>query len=73
MIVHKSRDWVSKQTSIKREGFDDQKDNKTVEEKHNAVNQNSNFEPLASTIGGSRITFGDSLTDHHANESTVYY
>lgn len=74
MLVHKFRDWVSKQMSIKRYGSNNNQGNtKTTVEKPNTINQNSNFEPLASTIGGSRITFGDSLPENQTNESSIYY
>ncbi|KAG2210218.1 hypothetical protein INT47_003203 [Mucor saturninus] len=73
MLVHKLRDWISRHMPIKRYDPGVKPENTTAEEKPNGINQSSNFEPLASTIAGSRITFGDSSTDNHTNDSTIYY
>lgn len=84
VLVHKSRDWIAKKLLHKKyhpnrhqgrpaaetaAGNDSGASSTT--EKPMVVHQNSNFEPLASTIGGgSRITFGESLA---TNESSIYY
>lgn len=73
MLAHKFRDWLSKKMTTKRYGSVHKPAENTIVEKSGVINQNSNFEPLASTIAGSRITFGDSSTDNQINESAIYY
>jgi hypothetical protein len=81
VLVHKFRDWISKKLLLRKYRNQCRPEVSTAEsgiivsstdtEKPIAVHQNSNFEPLASTIGGgSRITFGESLA---TNESSIYY
>lgn len=79
VMVHMFRDWIAKKLFAKKYYANntmvkEQLDVDTTEEKVTKVHQTSNFEPLASTIGGgSRITFGDSLADTPTNESSIYY
>ncbi|KAI9266293.1 hypothetical protein EDC94DRAFT_646933 [Helicostylum pulchrum] len=81
VLVHKLRDFIAKKLiaskccAVKQNSAGAMDTAMTKPEKSDVVHQNSNFEPLASTIGGgSRITFGDSLlSDHPVNESAVYF
>lgn len=80
VLLHKSRDWIAKRLLIRQTKKISnvsaaQNSNLRASEKQTEINQTSNFEPLASTIGGgSRITFGDSLIETlPSNNSTIYY
>jgi hypothetical protein len=76
-MVHKLRDCLAKRfvKKYRRETFfQNATGAKVMKETQASVHQNSNFEPLASTIGGgSRITFGESSTEHISNASSIYY
>lgn len=81
VLVHKLRDFIAKNLITSKCLAAKQNNTRVMDtamtkpEKSDVVHQNSNFEPLASTIGGgSRITFGDSLlSDLPVNESAVYF
>jgi hypothetical protein len=77
LMVHKLRDWAAKRFAKKyrqETSFQNAAAAKAMTESPASVHQNSNFEPLASTIGGgSRITFGESSAEHISNASSIYY
>ncbi|KAL7331301.1 hypothetical protein PS15p_203510 [Mucor circinelloides] len=73
--LHKARDQIAKRFVKKyRNHQPTQDDDDEKKETPSEITQTSNFEPLASTIGGgSRITFGENSTTDISNHSSIYY